>query len=193
MWGASGWCCLGIKKTKNMANAVDIVVICIFLVVSLMSNGVYSTLHGKRPYNIAHRGSSGSLPENTVMAHQKAMQQGTYPLPFCLPVCLSVMRLAWKSVSSCLKLFHLFLNFNCFVETSSIDFIKDGAGLSHHNFNVEAIPLSTRKWVISITKNLHCVLILLICCRAKSLENFFLLVKLGSQFVLHYLAAFTMF
>ncbi len=37
-----------------------------------------STLHGGRPYNIAYRGSSGALPENTVMAYQLAIQQGIY-------------------------------------------------------------------------------------------------------------------
>ena len=74
-----------------MVNAVDIIaMICVFLATSLMSRGVYSTLHGKRPYNIAHRGSSGSLPENTVMANQMAVQQGTWRLCMCVCVCVCV-------------------------------------------------------------------------------------------------------
>ena len=51
----------------------------LFLIITttvVMTSSTFQTLHGKRPWNIAHRGSSGTLPENTVMAHQMAVQQG---------------------------------------------------------------------------------------------------------------------
>ena len=80
-----------------MANTNDIVGI--YIVVSttvMMTSSTFLTLHGKRPYNIAHRGSSGTLPENTVMAHQMAVQQGRFNnLCLCFITHLSV----WLSMS----------------------------------------------------------------------------------------------
>ena len=48
----------------------------IFATSVMMTGCTLNTLHGRRPYNIAHRGSSGILPENTVMAHQMAIEEG---------------------------------------------------------------------------------------------------------------------
>ena len=129
-----------LKKTKNMASVVDIVVICIFLVVSLVSRGAYSTLHGKRPYNIARGGSSGSLPENTVMAHQMAVQQGTYSLSVCFFVCLSLV----PSGSSVENRFILFEVITARVRSTREGNVLTPVCVSVHTFWGGGVPVSVK-------------------------------------------------
>ena len=143
-------------------------------------------------------------------------------LSVCLSIISLVLEVTWKIVSSFLKLLYLFLNFNSFVEISPGVFIKDDASLSHHrssistnkfNFTVKS-SLCSSHWFFIDFKVITNYKEFLICCRAKSFQKSLLYLKLSdigvqlkgkkqetgtageigtSLFVLHYLAAFTLF